>query len=95
MGTLPTKCVTIRVSGRVQGVFFRASTKAEADRLGINGIVRNEREGSVYIEAEGGEEALGKFIAWCRRGPTHAYVLSFDLKEAPSKGYVGFRIERS
>jgi acylphosphatase len=45
--------VSIRISGKVQGVFFRASTKGKAEQYGINGFVRNEKDGSVYIEAEG------------------------------------------
>ena len=84
----------IRVSGKVQGVFFRASTKQEADRLGISGIVRNERDGSVFIDAEGRPEAMLQFADWCRHGPSGASVLKFVAEEATPKGYVGFKIER-
>lgn len=55
----------LNVSGTVQGVFFRASTKDAADRLGIKGFVRNEPDGSVYIEAEGEEEKLNQFMECC------------------------------
>jgi acylphosphatase len=54
------KHFNIRISGRVQGVFFRASTKAKAEELGISGFVQNEPDGSVYIEAEGEEATDGK-----------------------------------
>jgi acylphosphatase len=84
----------IRVSGKVQGVFFRASTKTEADRLGIAGFVRNEPDGSVFIDAEGPDVALAEFTNWCRKGPSHARVLTFITEEASPKGYVGFKIER-
>ena len=87
------KAVIIRVSGRVQGVFFRASTKKEADRHGISGIVRNERDGGVYIEAEGEEKSLGLFVDWCRKGPARAHVLTFVMNESSPKGYVSFEID--
>ena len=46
------KKINIKITGKVQGVFFRASTKAVADQMGIKGLVKNEKDGSVYIEAE-------------------------------------------
>jgi len=70
----------IRVRGRVQGVFFRTSTKEEADKLGIKGGVKNEKDGSVTIEAEGDPAMMTEFIEWCKRGPKMARV--DDLKEA-------------
>jgi acylphosphatase len=88
------KRVLIRISGKVQGVFFRASAKDEADRLGIAGIVRNEADGSVFVDAEGSEEPLQHFVVWCRNGPTHARVMTIVTEEATPKGYVGFKIER-
>lgn len=87
------KAVSIRVSGKVQGVFFRASTKNEADRLGIQGMVRNEPDGSVYIEAEGEEKSLAQFVEWCRKGPTKAIVLTFVMNDSTPKGYVRFQID--
>jgi acylphosphatase len=89
------KRVLIRVSGKVQGVFFRASTRDEANRLGLSGRVRNEQDGSVYIEAEGDAAVLTHFIDWCRKGPPRAQVLTFVIEEAEPAGYVGFRIDRS
>ena len=94
MSPAARRCVMIRVSGRVQGVFFRASTKNEADRLGISGIVRNEPDASVYIEAEGSDETINKFVAWCKQGPPQAKVSNFDMKEVQPKGFVGFQIVR-
>ena len=84
----------IRVSGKVQGVFYRASAKNEADKLGVRGIVRNEPDGSVYIEAEGNESELSNFIAWCKKGPPRSQVLTFVMEGAPLIGYVGFSIIR-
>lgn len=85
----------IRVSGKVQGVFFRVSAKDEADRLGITGLVRNEPDGSVLIDAEGPPETLALFADWCRQGPPRARVLTFVTEDAAPKGYVEFKIERT
>lgn len=80
----------IRVTGRVQGVYYRASASAEAVRLGLHGFVRNEDDGSVYAEAEGPREALERFVAWCRRGPAHAQVSEVSVAESPLRGFRGF-----
>lgn len=87
--------VLIRISGKVQGVFFRAATKDTADQLGIAGLVRNEPDGSVYVDAEGSAETMSRFVEWCRQGPTRARVVTFVIEEATPKGYVGFKIERA
>ncbi|HTJ48055.1 MAG TPA: acylphosphatase [Cyclobacteriaceae bacterium] len=88
------KHLSIRVAGKVQGVYFRASTKEKADELGIVGIVRNERDGSVYIEAEAEEEILKSFVAWCQQGPRAARVDLCDIKESELKGYTQFSVNR-
>ena len=88
------KRFSITVSGVVQGVFFRASTKAKADELGIKGFVSNQRDGSVYIEAEGESERLKKFIQWCRNGPANASVERCDVREMEFSGDQHFVIQR-
>jgi acylphosphatase len=88
------KKVTIHISGRVQGVFFRASTKAKAEELGVFGYVQNESDGSVYIEAEGEENVLEDFIAWCKRGPELAQVTNCAVKSEEVRGYRNFIIYR-
>jgi len=88
------KHVSIKISGKVQGVFFRASTKEKADALGIKGFVRNEREGSVYVEAEADEEALKQFVAWCHRGPSRAEVTSVSVEEGNIQGFTTFEVTR-
>ena len=89
------KHVSIRVYGKVQGVFFRASALEKAEELGINGNVRNNPDGGVGIEAEGGEENLQAFIAWCNRGPKFAQVERCDVNDAAFRNYKGFTIERA
>lgn len=76
------KCCSIRVTGTVQGVFFRKHTKETADLLGIKGWVRNERDGSVSIHAEGEEGKLADFISWCNRGPERAKVDKVMISDA-------------
>ena len=82
----------IRVRGRVQGVWFRKSAKQQAVALGLYGMVRNERDGSVYIEAEGDPYALEVFIAWCKEGPDAAEVEAVSVAERPPIGYTSFMI---
>ena len=88
------KHVNIKVTGRVQGVFFRASTKTKADELQVNGFVRNERDGSVYIEAEAENDVLQKFIQWCKQGPANARVDVCNVIESELKNFKGFEIRR-
>jgi len=83
----------IKIHGRVQGVFFRASARDTASKLGISGYVRNLRDGTVEAEAEGQEESVEKFIAWCRRGPPAANVLSVQVEwQEPTGDGSGFEI---
>ena len=82
----------IRVEGRVQGVYFRASTKSKAIALGIRGFVRNEFDGSVYIEAEGDEEAVNSFLKWCYKGPDSAIVTKLIQDKQPVQNFSNFII---
>jgi acylphosphatase len=88
------KHLNIRVTGRVQGVFFRASARETARMLGLAGFVCNEPDGSVYIEAEGEEENLVHFVDWCKRGPQHAVVSNIQVKEDQMQNLVSFRIKQ-
>jgi acylphosphatase len=66
--------VRLMLEGRVQGVWFRESTRQEAQRLGVHGWVRNRREGTVEVLAEGPLENVRKLVAWCHHGPPAARV---------------------
>lgn len=88
------KHLNIRVTGRVQGVYFRASAREVASNLQLRGFVRNEPDGSVYIEAEGTEEALEKFVAWCRQGPPNAVVTNVEVHDGPIQHMDRFDIRR-
>ena len=76
----------LRVRGRVQGVFFRASTCERASSLGLVGWVRNREDGSVEIEAEGARPALEQLVAWARRGPQGARVDAVKVEEIEPRG---------
>ena len=80
------------INGRVQGVWFRASTKEMADKLGVFGIVKNLPNGSVYAEIEGSEEAISKMLEWCKNGPPLARVESIEKTESSIVGYTDFTI---
>lgn len=66
--------VWLRIDGRVQGVAYRASTQAQARRLGLTGWVRNLPDGAVELEAQGPAAVVAALEAWCHRGPTAARV---------------------
>jgi acylphosphatase len=86
--------VSILISGKVQGVFFRASAKQKADELGVSGFVQNQPDGSVYIEAEGDTEKLGALETWCRNGPRSAQVEVVEVMQGELQHFSQFNILR-
>lgn len=82
----------IFISGRVQGVGFRYSAKDMANVCGIKGFVKNMYDGSVYIEAEGSEPSITKFIKWCYKGPSHAHVENVSVIDGEVEGFKYFEI---
>jgi acylphosphatase len=86
------KHLDITVNGKVQGVSFRISTKAVADQLRVKGIVKNQADGSVYIEAEGDDFELETFLEWCNEGPLQASVQNVEVVEGEVKNYRNFEI---
>jgi acylphosphatase len=88
------KHLDITVKGHVQGVFYRGATKAVADQLGVKGIISNEPNGDVFIEAEADSIALDLFLDWCNEGPEHANVNSVESHEGVLKNYRNFEVVR-
>jgi acylphosphatase len=85
----------LKIIGKVQGVNFRFSTKAKADELGIKGLVKNMDDGTVYAEAAGEEDAVNKFIDWCRLGSSWAKVDEVAVEEIDNVNqYEDFSIVR-
>jgi acylphosphatase len=88
------KHFSIRITGKVQGVFFRASAKEKADELKITGTARNNVNGSVSIEAEGEEQNLMHFAEWCKEGPPLSLVERCEIEEQPLQYFKNFSIKR-
>lgn len=85
--------VNIIVHGRVQGVFYRDSTRRKAMELGLAGFVRNRPDGTVEIVAQGAPEALDDLIRWARQGPSAAVVSNLETAYAPPEpGLSGFTV---
>lgn len=86
--------ISITVLGKVQGVFFRQSTKEIAINIGLTGEVRNLLNGNVYVIATGTKEQLDKFVTWCRQGPPKARVTGIDIQDSPLIQFDSFSIQR-
>ena len=93
MSARPMACVKFIVSGRVQGVFFRASTRDEALRLGLRGHARNLADGRVEVVARGDDAALADLERWLQVGPPLARVTGVERLAATEATPEGFRLE--
>jgi acylphosphatase len=82
----------VTAHGRVQGVFFRDSTREEAERRGVAGTVRNTDGGTVEAVFEGDEEAVEALVEFCRSGPGSADVDRVDVEEEEPQGLEGFEV---
>lgn len=90
-----TRRVHVWVSGRVQGVFFRAATQDRAASLGLTGWVRNLPDGRVEILAEGDENRIAEFLDWCKSGPPRARIEECRIVEEVPRGEFGeFEVRR-
>ncbi len=82
----------LEVTGKVQGVFYRASAKQKANELGLKGTVQNKLNGAVFINVEGPENQLQSFIQWCKQGPMLAKVSGVKVTNSPLMNYSSFDI---
>ena len=80
------------VKGRVHGVGFRWSCRAQAEKLGVAGWVRNLPNGSVEVVVEGNDDAVQQLVAWCHRGPLSARVSTVQDHSETPQGEIGFSI---
>jgi acylphosphatase len=85
---------SITVSGKVQGVYYRQSTKEKAQELGITGIVKILPNGNVHIMATANPDQLNKLVEWCKQGPPHAAVTSVQVEKLTPMAFIGFTIQR-
>jgi acylphosphatase len=90
-----TKRARLCITGLVQGVYYRASAREQAQRLGLTGWVRNTRDDAVLLEAQGPPERLDALVAWCRTGPPAARVDGVEVSWIePHEHDVGFVVHR-
>lgn len=86
------RCIRCYVSGRVQGVFYRASTRERAVQLGLRGYARNLPDGRVEVVACGDVSAINSLIAWLREGPPQAVVAELEVEPVTDPDTQGFDI---
>ena len=83
----------VRVRGRVQGVFFRDSTRGKAEELSLSGYVMNTPDGDVEAVFEGPKEGVEEMVRWCGQGPPQASVENVDVDyESPGDDLTGFEV---
>jgi len=87
------KRVHLHVSGRVQGVFYRAECARQARALGLGGFVKNLHDGRVEAAFEGPADAVDKMLAWCREGTDWSEVENVEATEVQPTGERDFRVE--
>ena len=82
----------VRVSGRVQGVWYRESCRRQADAAGVSGWVRNSPDGTVEAVLEGEAAAVEQVVDWMRHGPRHAVVTDVELRAERPVGEAAFGV---
>ena len=86
--------VHVMITGRVQGVWFRANTRQKAEQLGITGWVCNTRDGCVEAIFEGEENCVKEMVEWCHRGPPLAKIENVEVKnQSLTNGFDDFSIK--
>ncbi len=86
------KSVRLYINGVVQGVFFRAFIKENAERYNVKGFVRNLEDGRVEVFLEGDTNDVDKMIELCKKGPRHAQIKNVEIKEERFQGFRTFKV---
>lgn len=86
------KALRLYLDGSVQGVFFRAFIKENAEKLNIKGFVRNLESGKVEVFIEGGTDDVKKMAEICKKGPKHAQIRNVEIKEEKFQGFKDFKV---
>lgn len=86
------KAVRVYVEGSVQGIFFRAFVKENAERHNVKGFVRNLEDGRIEIFLEGNNDDVDKMIELCKTGPKHSDIRSVEVKEEKFQDFKTFKI---
>lgn len=85
------KSLRLYITGTVQGVFFRAFVKENAEKLNVKGFVRNLEDGRIEAFIEGNPEEVNKMIEICKQGPKHAQIRNVEIKEEKFQGFRDFK----
>jgi len=86
------KSVRVYINGTVQGIFFRAFVKENAERYNVKGFVRNLEDGRVEIFLEGDTNEVNKMIELCKKGPKHAQIKNVEIKPEKFQNFKGFKV---
>ena len=86
--------LNLKITGKVQGVWYRGSTQRKARELGLCGFVQNNPDGSVYAEVEGPVHQVDALVEWCKRGPELARVDSVRVEMGEWQGFQTFEVRR-
>jgi len=84
----------LHISGTVQGVYYRASAKTQAQQLGLTGFVENLADGQVHAIIQGTEDNCQAMIEWCKQGPPRARVSGVDVTSVAEQPFDSFQIQR-
>ena len=87
------QCIHLTVSGKVQGVFFRDSTRKKAQELGLNGYAKNLPDGNGEVVAEGPEEKINELISFIKNNPGHSKVKEIKINRRELENFLGFGIK--
>lgn len=86
------KSVRLYISGTVQGVFFRAFVKENAERYNVKGFVRNLEDGRIEIFLEGNANDVNKLMELCKKGPKHSQIRNVEVKPERFQNLKGFKV---
>jgi len=88
------KAVRLYITGTVQGVFFRAFIKENAERYDVKGFTRNLEDGRIEVFLEGNPDEVNKMIELCKKGPRHSVIKNVDIKDEKFQGFKDFKVLR-
>jgi len=86
------KSIRVYITGLVQGMFFRIFIKENADKIGVNGFVRNLEDGRVEVFIEGDSDAVNKMVEVCKKGPRHSAVKDIEIKSEKFQNFRNFKV---
>jgi len=86
------KSVRLYINGTVQGIFFRAFIKENAERYNVKGFTRNLEDGRIEIFLEGNSEEVNKMIELCKKGPKHSKIRNVEIKPERFQDFKVFKV---